>query len=198
MTDEKLPPEGAAGPERQSSPPDDNYEIDREPIYYYNREHRLSRASQSVRDHNEEGSGKARAKGGFFGSRSNSMVFITIILIIVGFGVISRLQQRERGFTLGGNKLTLLIFEEEGVYLLGIVKSAPLNGNAYTGAVDLAVSPENEETPPVFNHRIYFGPGESELFRITIPFSGRNFLVLLTNGEESVTGKISVTDVKNN
>ena len=179
-------------------------ELDRDPVFYYSREHRLSRASQVVRDHNENGSEKTRVKKGFFGSRSNSIVFITIILIIVGFGIISRLQQRESNLILGGNKLTLLIFEEEGVYLLGIIKSTSANGNAYTGAVDLAVSPEmskmSEEggIPPVYNHRIYFGPGESELFRITIPFEGKNFLVLLTNGEESITGKISVTDVKNN
>jgi len=66
-------------------------------------------------------------------------------------------------------------------------KKIPKSGEAYSGAVDIAVSPvmekskegETGELPEMFTHRVYFTEKGSEFYRISIPFEGNDFLVLL-------------------
>jgi hypothetical protein len=175
MTDDKKP--GEDGP-------------DREPVYYYSRERRLSRASQAVRDINEDTPSRAGFAKSLFGNRGNTMVFASIFAICAMFFIVSRLASGERGAKLGGNSLTLSVTGDEELRILMISKSMPKKGEAYTGAVDIAVSPVmqkiNEgEIPPAFYHRVFFNPVVSENYQIALPFEENAFLVILrTEGEQ--------------
>ena len=171
-------------------------DIDRDIVYYYSREHRLSRASSAVRALNEGNPGRLGISKAFFGAKGNVPVFIAIVLF-TAFGFASRIMGREevRGVKLGGNTLALTIVQVEGTLLLGIVKNAPKSGELYTGAVDIAVSPvmpksqegEEREAPQVFSHRIVLKAVESEVFHVSLPFDGNDFFVILkTDTEQKV------------
>ena len=159
--------------------------IDRDLVFYYSRERRLSRASAAVQELNNENTPPPRLTSRLFGSRNNFVIFITVIIICAAFGLGSRFTGTERSARLGRNNLAVEIQNEEGILILDITKNAPKSGEAYTGAIDIVVSPvipkskESGELPPLFTHRIFFTPRISEIFRISLPFDGKDFLVLL-------------------
>lgn len=163
-----------------------------DPVYYYSRERRLSRASGAVRELNDGMPIKPGLSRGLFGTRGNVILFLTIILLCGMLGLASRFSGKEKGVKLGGNTVALAMVREGESLFLGIVKNAPKSGEAYIGAVDLAVSPvlpktkegEAREDIPVFTHRIYFNPVDSETFHIALPFGGNDFFAVLITGDE--------------
>ena len=169
--------------------------IDREPVFHYSRERRLSRASPMVRALNEGAPIRPGLSRGFFAARGNVFVFGAIMLALSVFGLAHRFSNVNRGLTLGGNSLSVSISEEEGVLLLNIVKKAPRSGKAYTGAVDIAVSPVlqkqkdglPEDIPPVFTHRVIFRPLEAESSSTSLPFEGSEFFIILRTIDEQKT-----------
>ena len=182
----------------------ENSDINRDPVYYYSREHRLSRASSTVRALNEN---EPTHKGIFrrsFAGRHNSLVFVAILIICVMFVMTSRFSGREKGIKLSGNTITLAISGEEGVLVLEIEKKAQKGGEAYYGAVDIAVSPvipePNEsdalELPPVFSHRIFFGSPISETYSISLPFAGTDFFIILRTNDDQKSVKIKAAKTK--
>ena len=164
----------------------DNNETEKEPVFHYSRERRLSHASPSVRAIYEDGAPRKRGIFGFlFGSSGNALLFACIILIIFVLTLTSRLN-RSGGITLGGNNLTVSIIEEEGINILSIIKKAPSRGEVYLGAVDMLLSPAIKDTEPLqdFQHRITFNSVDSESYMVSIPFEGGDFFVLFKAGDE--------------
>ena len=169
-------------------------------VYHYSRERRLSRASEDVQAINEGKTARPSIFKTLFSNRSNRFVLIAI-LIFTAFGFSTRFtggERQQHAVRLGGNILVMTIFPLEDTLFLGILKSAPETGELYTGAVEITVSPagaktETEEAPPVFAHRIYFNPVESESYQISIPFEGTDFFVALKAGEEQKTMRLRVS-----
>ena len=180
---------------------------EKETVYYYSREHRLSRASPGVRAMNDGKPIRPGFRGTLFATRGNVILFLVIILFF-GFVLAYNFTGRdmERGVKFGKNKLALVInLTNEEIPVLGIVKNAPKSGEFYTGAVDIAVSPvlakksdvgEDTKMPPVFLHRIVFNPVESEMYRFSLPFEGTDFIVILKTEEEQKTMKIKAKSDK--
>ena len=173
--------------------------VEQDPVYYYSREHRLSRASAQVRAHNEGTSTRPGLSKSLFGTRGNIFLFVSIIIICAMFGMTSRFSGRESpGVKLGGNTLALTIFREEEILIFELLKNAPKSGNIYTGEVDIAVSPvmpksDDGAIPDVFSHRVYFHPAEYESFNIALPFFEEdNFVVLIIAGEEQRALRLNV------
>ena len=174
----------------QDSDSDDK--IQQDPVFYYSREHRLNRASQAVRELNEENTVKPGLTKTLFATKGNLFIFASILLICAMFGLASRVSRTDKSITLGGNTLEIGIRNEEGILILGIMKKAPESGESYSGPVDIAVSPvpvkqndgEKQEAPPVFAHRIYFYPVDSETNRISLPFEGNDFLIIIRTDNE--------------
>jgi len=175
--------------------------IEREPVYYYSREHRLSRASAAVRDLNDSKSGKMSMAKRLFGSRSNAMLFIMIIITFVMLNFVSKYTQAKTSVKLGGNTVELAIQREEGMPILDIIKQRAKTGNAFMGEVEIAVSPikvksksnlEEGETPPVFFHRIYFTQADYDNFQISLPFDidENEFILLLKTTDEHKSVKL--------
>jgi hypothetical protein len=113
---------------------------------------------------------------------------------------VSKYSQASANLKLGGNTVKMAILKEEEALILDIVKQSPASGVFYSGEVEIAVSPvmsklSEEETPPIFLHRVAFYSAGYESFQISLPFAviaGKNdFLVLLKTPEEQKTLKLS-------
>jgi len=162
--------------------------LDRDPVFYYSREHRLNRASQTVRTLNEgEGARPGLAKT-LFGTRGNIFLFGSILMICAMLVITSRFPGGERTIKLGGNALTLTVSREEGGLILEMIKNAPKKGEAYTGDVWFAVSPVLSKSkeggqPQVFTEYVTFFPIGYEVYRFSLPFTNS------VNGDDSTANK---------
>lgn len=170
--------------------------IDRDPEFYYSRERRLSRASREVLALNDGKAIRPGIKNTLFAFKGNIMVLASIIAICAMFGMM-RFSNQERALTLGGNTLGAAVLEEEGALILSVIKQAPLEGGAYTGEVDIAVSqiapkPPAEEDPQIFTHRVVFHEDDSEEYYVSLPFVGRGFLAVFKAGEEQKSAILRV------
>lgn len=174
--------------------------VHRETVYHYSREHRLSGASPNVQKLNDGIPIKSSFTKALFATRAHKLIFIAIILGSVTFGLTNRFSGGETGIKLGRNTVALTVVSVEETPVLGIVKEVPSSGEFYTGAVDIAVSPvlpkpkegEEREETPVFAHRIFFNPVESEIFHLSLPFGGTDFLVVFRTGDEQKSLRFKV------
>jgi len=178
---------------------DDN--IEKEPVFYYSREHRLERASARVRELNSGELGKMSVAKRIFGTRGNVMTFVLIIITFFMLNFVSKYSQTKANVKLGGNTVVMAILKEEEALILEITKQSPKTGVTYAGDVEIAVSPTNAkskskmnevETSPVFYHRIYFAQAGYENFQISLPFDiGENdFILLLKTADEQKSVKL--------
>ena len=200
---EKQPPEPAAEPKGRSSPPD--YNNQKDTVYYYSRERRLSKASPAVQAMNDANASRPTLGKVMFGNRGNLFLLLGIVVICVS-GLILNLINREPPATssmiFGGNSLSLAVLSVEEVLILGIVKNAPQRGEFFIGDVDIAISPvlprardgEIQEEPQIFTHRVLFRPVESETFHITLPFDGGDFIIVLSTGDLQRSMRLRVVD----
>ena len=178
-------------------------DLDREPVYYYDREHRLNRASRRVRDFNTENSGQKSLPRRLFANKGNVFIFISILIICAMFAFNSRLSRQNTAVKIGGNSVSVVITIEEGVQILSLVKTALNKGNINSGELDIAVSPASSSSAEiedmlVFMHRVIFHPVESEIFRVSLPFdidaSNGDFVVVLKTNDEIKSIKIKAVE----
>ena len=171
-------------------------EVERDPVFYYSREHRLDRASRTVRALYEDN--RRSLINTLFGSKSNVLIIMSILIICAMFGISSLLSPSERGsgVKLGANSLNLTVIREEETLGLRIIKTAPKSGEFYIGAVDIAVSPviaklQEGEEPQIFSHRVFFNPTETESFFVSLPFDGSGFYVFLSTDYEQKVVRVN-------
>jgi hypothetical protein len=171
--------------------------IEREPVYYYSREHRLSRASSAVRDLYDSKSGKISVAKRVFGNRGNIMTFVLIIISCLMISFVSKYSRAMSDVKIGGNTVTMAILKEEDTLILDITKQGPKKGVAYSGEVEITVSPvvsnlSEGETPTLFFHRVYFTQTGYERFQISLPFDidKNEFILLLKTADELKSVKL--------
>ena len=171
-------------------------EAEKEPVFYYSREHRLERASARVRAFNSENPEKRSIAKTLFGTKSNALILMSILIICAMYGFTSRSSSRGTNVQLGANSLNLTVIREEETLGLRIIKAVPKSGEFYIGAVDIVVSPviaklEEGEEPQVFRHRIFFNPTESESFFVSLPFDDSDFYVFLSADDEQKVMRVN-------
>ena len=180
--------------------------LDREPVYYYSREHRLARASPAVREMNRD---IPKTSPSLFRSltsnRAYTLLFVSII-VCAGFGMIfSKVGSEQKvpassiqRISLGGNTLKVSAQRFQGTTYLRITKTVSATG-VYTGAVDMAITPvdlpssetEGTESPPVIRHRIFFNADTEETYGLSLPFEAPQVLMLMqTEQDERVSIQI--------
>jgi len=157
--------------------------------YYYSREERLKKAPKSVRDYYN--SPKPR-KRGFFGiftsTKPLTFLFLSVVTLCVAVIMLSNFLNKEGVRSLGNNTVSVsAIGAGENSYVT-VKKTNP--GDAYSGAVDVAVSLPGEGNP-IYTERIYFGVEEEELFRLRIPFRGKKLVIVMEAGTEQVHYTVS-------
>ncbi|GHU81776.1 hypothetical protein FACS189468_5010 [Spirochaetia bacterium] len=157
--------------------------------FYYSREHRLARASPAVRALNE---GALAMKPGLFRSLTSTkpmaFLFVSVITLCVAMILLSRYVRSDNDLVLGGNTLKASAISAGGASYVTIKKTFADQGEPYTGAVDLAVSPketpEDPKAPPIDVRRIYFTLEGEEIFRFSVPFTGDELILLFQAEEE--------------
>jgi hypothetical protein len=167
-----------------------------EAVFYYSREHRLTRASEAVRAINEPG---PAMRGGIlrvlFATRAGTLLFITIVILC--FFILFLYYTRGRpDLKIGGNRVSISALSFSGKTYVEITKKA-LGNDCYTGTVDLALSipqklMEGETEAPVANQRIFFTLEEDEEFRFSLPFNAPELILLMQAGNEIRTFRVDV------
>jgi len=172
-------------------------EPDRDIVYRYSREHRLQRASRMVRELNDETVTKPSIMRNLFGNKGNYAILMSIIVIVLMYFITTIFSGSSNSeLKLGGNNITITIYNESNVLFLFVRKDVPSGVYAYTGAVDIAVSlvvTEGKDTPPIQTHRIFFSLETPETYLVSLPFDGEKFIVMLHTDNETITKTLTVS-----
>jgi hypothetical protein len=155
--------------------------------FYYNREHRLEKASQAVKDLYAEKKTYNRFNllRPLVADKPRAMVFFTILFMSAVIIVISLVDRYGGSYSLEGNKIEISGTRFDGTTIVVLTKTIKKNaGNPYTGAVDVAVSypvsgPSEDGDYPVFYHRIFFSMETMEEYRFAVPFDSPEQLLIL-------------------
>ncbi|AEF81231.1 hypothetical protein [Leadbettera azotonutricia] len=186
-----------AGNEEGSGPRQPSEEI----IFHYSREHRLERASQAVRDLNNSASSKRSLVKTIAGSRGNLLMLLSIVIVCIAMLFGSRMKGRQTmGFELGENTVSMAVRKSGDGLALFMEKKAPKDGNGYTGAVGIVISPQaakpstggTSEPPPMLTHLVFFSLAEEENYSIDLPFGGTDFIVVVQTDNERLSRRLKV------
>jgi hypothetical protein len=174
---------------------------DEGPLFYYSREQRLAKAPPKVRALYEEAPKK---KFGFFrvltATRPLSMLFASIMLLCALLFIISFFNNNLSGprYILSGNRLavTAVRFQDETIVVM--VKTAQDEKDAYTGPVNIAVSPaapagSDPAEYPVFTRHIFFSLDSPEEYRFSLPLAADKLVMVLQGEGEGDTAQFTVT-----
>jgi len=189
MTEENEKPRPNAN-YKLSKPDGPNKAAEENLVFYYNRERRLEKAPQAVKDlyNKDKPEGRFNLLRPLVADKPRAMVFFTIILVCVMIVIVTLLNKTGNVYSLDGNGIVITGTRFEGATIVVLTKTVKKNaGNAYTGAVDIAVSypVENDEDYPVFYHRVFFSMEPSEEYRFAVPFdSPEQLLILQTERSE--------------
>ncbi|MDR1218354.1 MAG: hypothetical protein LBK73_01955 [Treponema sp.] len=165
---------------------------DRETVFRYSHERRLEKAPRTVRNFNQTKGNRPAVFARLTGNRTNATLLIMIFVFCVFLSIINRMVSDKNVYKLEGNSLAVSAMRYEGNTFVVIKKQAE-TADAYTGAVDVAVSPEkrssSSEESPIFTSRIYFMPEANEEFRISAPLEIEYALILMQTETERVVIK---------
>jgi hypothetical protein len=172
---------------------------DREAVFRYSQERRLEKAPRAVRDFNKNKGKRPTVFATLTGNKANATLLITIFVFCAFLSIISRALSDKNVYKLEGNSITVSAARYEGNTFV-VVKKQAEKADAYTGAVDVAISPEKRnhspsdaetsgEEPPIFTSRLYFMPEAYEEFRISAPLEIEYALILMQTETERVVIK---------
>jgi hypothetical protein len=173
--------------------------LDREVTFYYNRERRLERASPAVRMLNEEG---PPVRGGVIRSltstKPHQVLFISILIIMAMIMVFSALSGGSHSLTMIGNTLRISAGRSGDESFIVINKTIVVKeANPYIGEVYVAVSPILRSSKkiasadiPVFTAQIFFTLEQEEEYRLALPFTGENYMLLFQVGDQQAAARV--------
>ena len=156
-------------------------------VFYYNREHRLAKAPQSVRDlYTAQKKPRFNLLKPLVADKPRAILFFTILIICIFIVVFSVLGLFDSSYTLEGNKIEVSETVYDGTTIVDLSKKAKDN-EAYSGAVDIVVSGavQPDEETPLFYHRVFFTLTPEEEYRFVVPFTSSELLMLVQT-EKSV------------
>ena len=193
--------------ENEKKRPNANYRLSRENadpdeiVYHYNRERRLEKAPQSVRDLYEE---TPRRRFGLFGSlvntRPKAMMFFSIVIACLMIVAISYLNLASDTYDFDGNRLAVQAIIYEDTIIVALKKTIRKDALArmarpYNGAVSIAVAPALKagqvmQSEDVFYHRIFFTTEQQENYRFALPFNAGELLLVLQTEKKTLNVRI--------
>jgi hypothetical protein len=192
MTEEEKKPRPNAN-YKLSKPDGPNKAAEENLVFYYSRERRLEKAPQAVKDlyNKDKNNRRFSLLGPLVADKPRATVFFTIILVCVAIIIVTLVNKTGGVYSLSGNSITISGTRFESATIVVLTKTVKKNaGNAYTGAVDIAVScpvngivndsvVNNGEDYPVFYHRIFFSMESIEEYRFAVPFDSPEQLLIL-------------------
>jgi hypothetical protein len=176
------------------------------PVFHYNRERRLEKAPQIVKDMYAPQSKKPGGRFSIFGNliadRPRRALFLSIVVLLAIFFMLSILGRLDNYYSLDGNKLDITGIRYEGNTIIKIQKFINKTGRSpYTGAVDIAVTPVRQETAPqqtlpdeeeisVFYQRIFFSLENEEEYRFVVPFDTQDLIMVIQTERSTLNIKL--------
>ncbi|MCL2185068.1 MAG: hypothetical protein FWB86_04325 [Treponema sp.] len=171
------------------SNPDNTAKTEDGLVFYYNRERRLENAPEAVKTFykNQNTNSNFNLFGPLLADKPRKMLFFSIIFLCAVILILSFFDFFNNDFILDKNKIeiTAAAYEESTIVVL---KKNRKKDDAYSGAVDIAVTPflqpkfpEQEDQLPVFTHRIFFTLENEEVYRFAVPFASDEMIMLLQN-----------------
>ena len=161
-------------------------------VFYYNREHRLAKAPQSVRDlYTAQKKPRFNLLKPLVADKPRAILFFTILIICIFIVVLSILGFFDSSYKLEGNKIEISRAEFEGTTIVTFRKTVKDN-EAYSGAVDIVVTaaaPPGEEIP-LFYHRVFFTLTKEEDYSFVVPFDSPELLMLVQTEKSSLNIKL--------
>jgi len=158
-------------------------------IFHYSRERRLAKAPENVQNlYNEQKKTVFGLFGVLVADRPRRILFFMIIFLCALIMVLSTLGFFDDSQMLDGNKVEITGTIYEGNTII-IIKKTVRNNNAYTGAVDAAVSPitrEEGDQYQVFTHRIFFTMENEEQYRFAVPFDTPELGIVLQSDKDVI------------
>ncbi|GHV95573.1 hypothetical protein AGMMS50293_18930 [Spirochaetia bacterium] len=197
MSDEKpVNPES----EVKAARPNAKYKLSRQDgdeehlTFYYSRERRLAKAPKPVQDLYAEGKRpRFSLLRPLVGSKPRAMMFFSIVLLCAAILALSVFGYFDTSYSLEGNRLSIQALRYEEAVIVALKKSIKKGASAYTGAVELAVSPvqnAGDTEQPVFYHRIFFSQETLEEYRFAVPFDSKEMLMVLQTEKNTLSLKI--------
>ena len=177
----------------------DKPDAEENPVFHYSRERRLASAPQAVRDlYNDSKPFRFNLFKPLVADRPRAMLFGSIIILCAIILFFSTIGYFDNSYAMDGNKIEITGTRFEGATIIVIKKTvrtgiASINTIPYSGAVDVAVSPEagsgNEEFP-VFYHRVFFTLDKTEEYRFAVPFDTPDLLLVLQTEKSNLQYKL--------
>jgi len=178
---------------------------DAEIVYHYNRERRLEKSSQAVRDLYTE---PPRRRFGFLhaltSSKPNTMLLGTIIFLCAVMLIFSYFGLAGDARELDGNLLSVKGINYDGTVLIEVKKTHRKDRFArgikpYTGAVDIAVflpakkgQEQGQQPTSIFRHKIFFTNEQEEYYRFTVPFDQSELAFIFQTEKKTLSMTIQV------
>jgi hypothetical protein len=170
-------------------------------VFYYNRENRLAKAPQAVRDlYKEQPKQKFSLFRPLLSSKPLTLMFISIVILCLVILAVSNMGLLGDSYVLDGNQLSVRAVKFEGTIIVMVDKTIKKNGMArffdsdpaYTGPVDIAVQPliKNDvffEPDDIFLHRIFFTLEPQEYYRFSIPFFTEELALVFKSEKGTLT-----------
>ena len=189
--------------------PNANYKLSREHIdpedivYHYNRERRLEKAPQSVRDlYREEKPKRFSLLRPLVGSRPRAMMFFTIVIASIMIVAISYLNLASDTYDFDGNQLVVQAIIYNNTVIVSLKKSVKKDAfsrlnKPYNGAVNIAVSPAIKagsdqimRPEDIFYHKIFFTAEVQENYSFAVPFDAGELLMVFQSETKTLNLKI--------
>jgi len=163
--------------------------------FYYNRSRRLEKAPQAVRDlySTEKKQTRFSLIRPLIADKPRAFMFFTIIIMCAAIFLLSIFGYFDNAFSLEGNKLEISGTVFEGTTIVVIKKTVKNKNDAYTGSVEIAVSPVvtgEDEQIQVFYHRIFFTLEPVEEYRFAAPYDSSEQLMVLQTENSSINVRL--------
>ena len=162
-------------------------------VFYYNREHRLAKAPQSVKDlYTAQKPPRFNLLRPLVADKPRAILFFTILIICIFIIVLSILGFFDSSYKLEGNKIEISGTVFEGTTIV-VLRKTVKDKEAYSGAVDIVVSAavQPDEDTPLFHHRVFFTLTPEEEYHFVVPFDPPELLMLVQTEKSALKIKLN-------
>jgi hypothetical protein len=162
--------------------------------FYYNRERRLAKAPQAVKDlYVKQKLNRFNLLKPLVTGKPHATLFFTIVLLCAVILIFSIMGSFDTSYTLEGNKIAVKGTSYEGTVIMLVRKNPGKKSDSYTGVVDIAVSPaikSEDEDYPVFYHKVFFSHEGEEEYRFALPFDSQELVVVMQTEKSTLKFKM--------
>ena len=185
--------------EKKQKRPNANYGLSRQKVneeeitYHYNRERRLEKAPQAVRDlYKDEKPARFNLLRPLMNTKGKTTLFLSIVIMSIFIIMLNIMGYIGSNNELEGNLIEAEAFKYDGAVLVVIKKTITKNrlgktSHAYTGNVNIVVSDSKADYPV----KIAFNPQPVQSFEFTVPFDSDELSLYLQTESNNLKLKIN-------